>query len=474
MYRLVLLALPIMPADGAGCNGGKCNAPTTYTAMTIDPNGSLPEYVKSTDFSSNWETAIKSSVNLVRNFLGSASGNKFFLYGANEPEPNYAAVTAAWCEYTQPLPLRAPDCGDHEKNAAMTYQYPAYMVSGRNPACTCGDYTIEVAPILFRPDPGDMAATVWEIAAHEYTHAIQKAFGGPMPAWLMEGGAVHMQCVMGAIRPSEYGGPVQYSECFKTGGGRDGGIVGNVRRIYNRVDAVNWLTLYGTDRPCGTEAVPEYVQKNPLPTDDDFRQGDYLWYDTGALAVAFAINKGGRTTSDFWREGGFWHSHEPYGNIDYSTGWESDVPEGKGWRKALADFSGYATSAEFFAAFEEFVRPSGTTASEQELLAILEGDVSIASQAASTASFAKRGPLSSCEVATTSETDRATTTARPGSGASSDDKTSTTGSTSGASSGDTNATTTALSGHTSNGAERGVVSTIVLATIALASMAFEF
>ena len=34
-------------------------------------------------------------------------------------------------------------------------------------------------------------------AVHELTHAYQKAAsGGVMPAWLMEGGAVYMECVM--------------------------------------------------------------------------------------------------------------------------------------------------------------------------------------------------------------------------------------------------------------------------------------
>lgn len=381
--------------------------------MSIDPAGAAPEYVKSTGFSTSWETAIKGSVDTVRNFLGSASGNKFFLYGPNEADANYAALTTAWCDYTQPdAATRQSNCGTYEKDAAKNFQNPAYMVSGRTNACTCNDYTVEVAPVLFRPSPTDTASTLWELTSHEYTHAVQKAFGGPMPGWLMEGGAVHMQCMMGAIRPLEHGGPVAYSECFKTGGGRSPGIIPNVRAMYSRSDAVNWLTLYGADRACGTEAVATYEQNNPLPTDDAFRYGDYIYYDTGALAVAYAIHKSNKTSSDFWRScSGFWHAHQPYGNIDYSTGWESDVPEGQGWRKALADFTGFATAAEFYANFESFVRPSGGVVSEAAVLAILESDASIASQAASTASFVARGPLTSC---TTSARAGCTPTPTPG------------------------------------------------------------
>lgn len=366
--------------------------------MSMDPAGAGPEYVKSTGFSAAWEAAIKDSTDTVRKFLGSASGNKFFLYGANEAEANYAAVTKAWCDYTQPdVSNRQADCGEYEKNQAMNFQNPAYMVSGRNSACTCNDYTVEVAPVFFRPNPSDSADTLWELTSHEYTHAVQKAFGGPMPGWLMEGGAVHMQCVMGTIRPAQYGGPMLYSDCFKMGGGRSPGIIPNVRAIYSRSDAKNWLTLYGADRACGTEAVPDYEKNNPLPTDNDFRSGDYVYYDSGAVAVAFAIHKSNKSSSDFWRScSGFWHSHQPYGNIDYSTGWESDVPEGQGWRKALADFTGYPTAAAFYAAFESFVRPSGGVVSEAAILAILESDASIASQAATAASFPARGPLTSC------------------------------------------------------------------------------
>jgi hypothetical protein len=57
--------------------------------------------------------------------------------------------------------------------------------------------------------------------------------------------------------------------------------------------------------------------------------------------------------------------------------WPSEVPEGKGWKKALCDFTGYATVEAFYADFEEFVAPNGAVKSVDDLATILESDDSV-------------------------------------------------------------------------------------------------
>lgn len=383
---------------GGECGGHpKCNAPVAYVTMSIDSQGTAPQYFKTPGFSSSWESAIKSGVEAARAFLGSASETNIFLWGPNEDDANYKLIAQAHCDRMQPDDLkRGPGCLTNMKDQAKNFRHPAYMLGGPLPKCTCGAYSYTGALVHFRPNPSDKANDLWAIAAHEYTHAVQRAFGGPMPAWLMEGGAVQMQCLLGTIRPGEFGGPVSYSDCFKFGGGRAPGIIRNVVTVYARKQE-RWLSSYGNDRACGTQEVPPYQAENPLPIDRAFMGGSALYYDVGALAVAFAINRSGKSSLEFWTgPQGFWHNVQPYGSVDLQTGWESDVPEGQGWRKALADFTGFTTSKEFFDSFETWIRPAGIVIPQAEMLAILEDDSKVAGYAATVASFPRRGPSDKC------------------------------------------------------------------------------
>lgn len=69
-----------------------------------------------------------------------------------------------------------------------------------------------------------------------------------MPNWLMEGGAVIMECVMSFHTNGSY------EHCFRQLGGR-GGILPNVIKLYSGNDT-QWLGKYGSDRTCG-DYVPQ-------------------------------------------------------------------------------------------------------------------------------------------------------------------------------------------------------------------------
>ena len=121
-------------------------------------------------------------------------------------------------------------------------------------------------------------------------------------------------------------------------------------------------------------------------------QDRYIYYDLGAFAVAMAITRadakfgrGAATINDFWTsaERGFWRRTDiPYGPIDHVNGWPSDVPEGSGWRGALAAFLGDATTAEFYAQVEATIVSDGVVATTDELMAAISGTLSDAAVAA--------------------------------------------------------------------------------------------
>ena len=64
------------------------------------------------------------------------------------------------------------------------------------------------------------------------------------------------------------------------------------------------------------------------------------------------------------------------------NGWPSDVPEGSGWRGALAAFLGDATTADFYAQVEATIVSDGVVATTNELMAAISGTLSDAAVAA--------------------------------------------------------------------------------------------
>ena len=108
-----------------------------------------------------------------------------------------------------------------------------------------------------------------------------------------------------------------------------------------------------------------------------------MYNDLGALAVFYAIQKasangGGpgvgpteaEAVTNFFTSSisfsgsvgaGFWLNIEPWAEMNYETGYPSDVPEGSGWRKALSDFTGYSDTQAFYSAFQEWALSATTT-----------------------------------------------------------------------------------------------------------------
>ena len=109
----------------------------------------------------------------------------------------------------------------------------------------------------------------------------------------------------------------------------------------------------------------------------DAENAQYMWYDVGAVAIAWAINKSGKTSAQFWQakgSDGFWNAISPWDGYDYVAHLPKDCPEDAGWKGAFLNFTGtYTTMTAFYAAFDAWA----VTATQADVLAILESDADI-------------------------------------------------------------------------------------------------
>jgi hypothetical protein len=370
-------------------------------------SANAPEYWASSGFDATLRAGFISGVDAARAFLGSAADvGGIFLESGGASDAVYEAARVAFCTHIE----RGGDsnCLKDDITKARAASHGSYYMTSSSLKCKCGHYVSGSVGLVTLAGPNDDASGMYDRAVHEYTHAVQMAMGGPLPNWLVEGGAVLNECILGTIKPSN---GVAFSECLKFGGG-GGGITQKTVELYTSGAAASggvaalagstkFLTLYGSDRGCYPQNVPAFQQSNPLP-DPEGSVGRKLWYDTGAAAILYAVYKanlnhagsGGRTVVDFWTgkgSKGFWHAITPY-VVDPVTGWASDVPEGLGWKKAFADFVGYATVAEFYADFEAAVRPNGAPITEAGILAWARADSEYVTYAQTVAGFGTRDP----------------------------------------------------------------------------------
>eukprot|EP00801_Mesodinium_rubrum_P004292 Mrub_04294.p1 GENE.Mrub_04294~~Mrub_04294.p1 ORF type:complete len:356 (-),score=16.83 Mrub_04294:51-1118(-) len=301
-------------------------------------------------------------------FFGSPVSVNILLLHPGWSSDDYTTTVSNWCQqmkYTADY-----NCGPNIISDAVNGYSKYYLTSGPSSCVNKHYVTSDQLGLVMITEFNISEYSLKDRVFHEMTHAFQMTFGGPMPQWLVEGGAVFMECQM-----SFYTGK-SFESCFRNYGGY-GGILKNVISLYSGND-IQWLGKYGSDRKA-CDLIP-----NSLDIDLTSDQERYLYYDVGAFAVALAIYKAnlnnpnddcqGRNFRDFWNSAesyGFWHANLPYDGIDYNNGFPSDVPDGKGWKKALEAFLGESVEA-FYDYFEIVVRPNGTVATEDDLVAYLE------------------------------------------------------------------------------------------------------
>ena len=375
MQARMLVLLFCAERSHAACSPARgCNAPVSYanTVMSASP-GVL--WVVSDGFDESLRTAAQAAVNLTTSFIGAAGPARYYLLEPGAIDSAYTAVKNDVCDFQSLGNYQDPNCGDSQITSAIEGGGDFYVSTLLN--CICDQLSVTGARVWMLPHTDSTPTSFSERAIHESAHVTQATLANNAPTWLFEGGAVFLECYLG----QRAGTRTSFSECMRYGGG-GGGVIPNTIALYATDAATKWLTDLGSDRRCGGET-PDPADLTPTLTDEQTRQ---LYYDTGAFATVFAIHRanayhassGGRTSVDFWQSKtkGLWQAVAPY-EVDLMTGTPSSVPEGQGWKAALCAFTGDATVADFYAAFEAAVRPGGMVATEAQLLVYLEDDATV-------------------------------------------------------------------------------------------------
>ena len=296
----------------------------------------------------------------------------------------YANVKDAYCK-NGGLTAQS-DCdqfGNQYITQAKAASVPKYAVEGGRSEC-CGGHNVNTRNgIYYIPSKTELAGTVSRLAAHEFVHTYQAMKGDYPPAWLMEGGAVQMQALVAHKFPIDVGIVIEsYSKTYEYAGGRSKSIVdGTIAYYASTVGAAKGLT-HAEDRCCG-DSCGAGVKEADLPLDGA------VYYDVGAMAIAFAINRANKTSAQFWTSPtlgeGFWNAIPVSNTWDYLNGHASQVKEGEGWKKAFTAFTGDANMAAFYAAFDAWAKAANKTT----MLSILEKDADIVTMMAVKADISK-------------------------------------------------------------------------------------
>lgn len=368
-------------AAACPANARGCNPPQPYSSLNA--SNSLPTIVASSGFDADMRAKVNLGHQAVIDFIGGVEPVTAFLFEANGAASAYADMETQMCDDF----LAGEYCGFDRLVGTATSGGGQYYRGAGGLTCCNGQKQITSVGLYYLPGTSDTADFLAGRAVHEYTHAVQGKFGDMIPSWLMEGGAVHMECLLAHKMPS----PMGYAQCMKTSGGR-GGVIPNMRGYFASAYGISNGLAKGEDwccdGACGTGDTASVFAAGGVTSEH------HLYYDVGAVAIAWAINKAGKTSRQFWTSKtpgvGFWGAIVPYAGYDYMTGFPSDCPADEGWKKAFAAFTGHANIGAFYAEFDAWAR----TATEDDVVAILESDADVVAQAASSFDIATADFLS--------------------------------------------------------------------------------
>ena len=377
----VVIALAALAPAGAAANTA---CPTTrYDAPPVIfsdlvATSALPTVVASAGVGDAEKAALAEGHQVLVDFIGGASPTYAFLLEPGGDDAAYASMEASFETMMGSASLGSDTFRDARGQAQGATGGAFYMGRGGE-ACACEQKKITAAGLYYVLGPGDDANGVGERAVHELGHAVQAMKGDYPPTWLMEGGAVHLECL---LNEKLSWGSMSYSDSFLYGGGR-GGVVPNFLKFYaSPYGRTHGLGKSGenaclTDNGeygdlCGSADSETLITANA-----DAGNAQYMWYDVGAVAIAWAIEKSGKTSAQFWQakgSDGFWNAITPWDGYDYVAHLPKDCPEDAGWKGAFLNFTGtYTTMTAFYAAFDAWA----VTATQADVLAILETDADV-------------------------------------------------------------------------------------------------
>lgn len=240
--------------------------------------------------------------------------------------------------------------------------------------CACSQTKETAAALYYSFGSGDDVTRIGSSAIHEMAHAVQMMKGDQPPVWLVEGGAVHLDCLLNKKLSSS---STSYRRMMTSEGGMfsDGIIEGFLAYYASPHGQSTGLkggeTWCDSESPCGTADTVATINRDAPLIHGMQVNAQLLFYHVGAIATAWAIHNANKTSATLWQSSseGFWNAITPWDGYG-GNGWTSDCPEDKGWKKAFTSFSGHDDMDAFYSAFHAWA----TTATESDVLAILESD----------------------------------------------------------------------------------------------------
>ena len=336
--------------------------PFSGLAASSDP----PTIVASSGISADLIAKVTEGHQVTINFTGGASPVYAFLIEIGGDDAAYASMETSFqsmtgSEATGTMYFNV--LSDQWKNAIEGFQSKG--LGGY--ACNCSQRKETAAGLYYAPGPDDTNSRIGTSAVHEMAHAVQMMKGDLPPAWLVEGGASQLDCL---LNKKLSWSSATYSQMVKSRGGiSSSGLIDGFLAYYASPHGQS-TGLKGAE--VFNDTTIATINAGATAPYGGMYNAFLLIYHVGAIATAWAIHNANSTSATFWQSSteGFWNAITPWDGYDYEVGYPGDCPEDKGWKKAFTSFSGHDDMDAFYAEFHAWA----TTATESDVLAILEPD----------------------------------------------------------------------------------------------------
>ena len=366
---LIAAGAPAVADTTCPSNARGCNAPRMFSKLTASKT--LPTVVASAGITQDFKDKLDEAHQVLINFAGGATPTVAYILESGGIDAAYADFKTKHYEQTN-------DAGGADGLITQAKNSEGgFFKGGGGDDCACSHRRETSSGLYYILGSGNTAKLVGERGIHEMAHVTQMSRGEYFPDWLIEGGAVQLECLLNKKLSS---GTMTYEHCFKISGGRSG-IIPNFLRFYaTSYGKANGLQK-GEGRECGGFLPANADTEATMKAGGVVDLGD-LVYDTGAVAIAWVIAKADISSKQFWQSDvagkGFWNAVTPWAGYKYDVGHQGECPEDKGWKKALLDITGHPCMAAFYAEFDVWA----AKATAADVVAILEAQCDVDAQTA--------------------------------------------------------------------------------------------
>ena len=347
------------------------NAPVPFSGLVASSDP--PTIVASSGISADLIAKVSEGHQVTINFTGGASPVYAFLIELGGEDAAYASMETSFQSMTGSEADGTSVFNRFVNDWKVATEGFQYKGNGGY-ACACSQKKETAAGLYYAAGPDDTNERLGASAIHEMAHAVQMMKGDQPPVWLVEGGAVHLDCLLNKKLSSSSD---SYSRMMTSKGGMfSNGIIEGFLAYYasphgQSTGLKGGETWCDSETPCGTADTVATINAGAALIFGMQVNAQLLFYHVGAIATAWAIHNANKTSATLWQSSseGFWNAITPWDGYG-GNGWPSDCPEDKGWKKAFTSFSGHDDMDAFYSAFHAWA----TTATKSDVLAILEPD----------------------------------------------------------------------------------------------------